>query len=157
MKKSITILSLLFGMVLSAQSIGSDVTQVNIILSQAASIEVLHNNVNLIIDTANKYENGTNSNLTNHLKITSTLPYQLDMQLNNNFTDALNFIPAEKVSITILGQTVPLSTNQINILPTNSASIARYLDVNYTLEGGNHLLLPVGTYSAQLTYTLMPQ
>jgi len=156
MKKLTIIIALLLSYICNAQ-LGSDVTQVNVILSESASIEVMHNTVNLVVDTADKYENGTNSNLPSHLKITSTVDYQLNMQLSSNFTDGSNSIAANKVNVTVQEQTVALNTNQTNLLPSNAACIARYLDVNYTLEGGNHLLLPASTYTAQLTYTLMPQ
>lgn len=142
--------------------VGSGVTTVNIILSEVYSIEVMDNHVDLIVDTATKYENGTSTLKPNHIKITSTVDYQLDLQLSGNYTNGVNNIPANKVKVKLLeGITslneIPTSISQANILATSNAAVARYLNAQYTLEGGSHLLLPAGTYTAVLTYILIPQ
>lgn len=141
--------------------VGSDQTQVNIILSEVYSIEVMQSQVDLTVDTAEKYEDGTSASLSNHIKVFSTVSYQIDLQLSTDFTNGSNSIPAGKVKVKLSDNTttneIPLSTSSVNIIPNSSPVINRYLNAVYTLEGGNHLLLDAGTYSAQLTYTLIPQ
>lgn len=161
MKKLLTIFAFLLATI-SYSQIGSDMTTVNIILSEVYSIEVMDNQVDLIVDTASKYENGTSALKPNHIKITSTVDYQLDLQLSSNYTNGVDNIPANKVKVKLLeGMTnlneIPTNISQTNILPISNAVVARYLNAEYTLEGGSHLLLDPDTYSAQLTYILIPQ
>lgn len=156
---------LLFLLIISSvgySQIGSDVTQVNIILAQAFSIEVLHDQVDLLVNTADKYENGVVNQLNNHIKITSTLPYQLQFSLNQDYTNGTNTIADNKVKVLLSeGLTdlneLELSKTLTSILPNNTSTISRFLNAKYTLEGGDHLLVPEGIYTATLTYSLIPQ
>lgn len=163
-------LFLLFLIVTSASysQIGSDVTNVNIILSEVRQIEVIDASVDIVVNTANHYINGNTSNKPNHIKITSTTDYQVTAKVSGDFTNGAETIPFNKVSIlasaglganstAIFSSTTPLNTTPFQIISTDGGDIERYVNVLYTLEGGEHLLnIPVGTYTALVTYELIP-
>lgn len=161
MKKLITLFVLLFTITLSAQ-IGSASTNINIVLSEVYSIEVLQSNVNLIIDEASDIPAGTSTVLNNHIRIISNVDYEVSIAVNQNYTNGTDDIPVDKVTLKLLDgatliNSIPLSLSGNIIIPLSNPTATRNINAEYILEGGDHLLVSAGTYTATATLTLTPQ
>jgi len=176
------IILLLFCPIAALAQIGSAQSQVNIIISQAQSIEVLQPSVNISMTQASHYLNGSSSGVqSNHVQVTSTTGYQLNVRsltqffsLNGSTTtlpvnsiavqttvgsDLTNTGTAAPAGLQVVSQ-VPLSATAATIATSPIGEGGRGFNVNYTIPANqtqNYLNKAAGTYSTTVVYTLLPQ
>lgn len=165
----------------AAFSQASGISQVNIIIAPAQSIQVQHPTVNIQMTQASHYAAGSSSGQqANHVRVTSTTGYQVTVKSQTQFF-ALNgnatTLPVNTIAVqTTLGSDlsgsnsappsglvitpqVMLTTPGNTIISTPTGEANRGFHVNYTIpanQASNYLNRDAGTYNTTVTYSLMP-
>ena len=148
-------------------------TKLDVVLSSVLSITVNNATVTLNFNNLSDYQNGASSALTNHLTLTSILPYTVSVKAAGTtltgVADNTKSILASAVSITaptgtnndvLPGKTlstVAALSNSDQALITGSYAIALPADVTYSIPSNKVsevLGKPVDTYTVNLTYTI---
>lgn len=165
-----------------AFSQASGVSQVNIIIAPAQSIQVQHSTVNIQMTQASHYMLGNSSGLqSNHVRVTSTTGYEVTVKsetqffsLNGNITTLpVNTIAVQTAigsdlsgsnsappSGLVITPQVMLETSGTTIISTPTGEADRGYNVNYTIPANqtqNYFNRENGTYNTTVTYTLVPQ
>lgn len=166
----------------SFSQIGSAETQVNVLISQVLSIEVMQPSVNIQMGMMPDFINGADSGQqSNHIKVTSNTAYSVTIRAvtgtfsnnGNNTTLPVNTIQVETTvgdDLTGSGDPVPsglqampntpLSENESTIINSPVGESARGFNINYRIPGGQtnaYLNRPPGTYTTSIVYSIIPQ
>lgn len=171
MKKILLSCALILSSTLAIAQIGSAVANVNVIIADVSSITINNGTtVNIDVNTPNHIINGNQAIITNHLAVTSSRPYHvtakasqhltfngqtidigfLHLQLQNSTSGTPSLTPP-----TVINDYPLALTDGVNIISATVGDPQRMFDVTYDLDGGNHLIKPVGTYTTLITYTLI--
>lgn len=117
--------------------------------------------VNLDMNTAAKYNNGTTTTITNQLLTNSTVPYNVSVRATStSFSNAGNTsnIDLDVLSIKASGSNaVTLSTTNTPLFSTSSApELGRQITIEYAIPAGktSKLLNKSGTHSANIVYSI---
>lgn len=129
------------------------------------SITVL-GNPTMAINTPALYQNGATITHTT-LRVTVPRRFTWDLRLSaaGNLTSGVNTIPIGAMSVLVTNTDV--TTYPITLSTTQQLLCSDYvakqsdrnssLTIQYTLQGGNHLLKPAGSYATTLTFFLTVQ
>ena len=176
------ILLLQFCPTVAYTQIGSAETQVNVLIGQVLSIEIMQPSVNIQMGMAPDFINGAESgNQNNYIKVTSNSAYCVTVRaLTGTFSNNGNntTLPVNTINIqTTLGddltgagaasppglQTMPntpLSENEMTIINSPVGESARGFNIKYKIPGGQsnaYLNRPPGNYTTQVIYSIVPQ
>ncbi|WP_312339712.1 hypothetical protein [Sphingobacterium sp.] len=143
-----------------AQASGS----LTIAVSDLGEIIANQQSVNLPFTTTSNYVNGVSTNMSSHLKLSKTTPYNLYVRAtSSSFTSGVNSIPLSVLRIgPMAGQTgvntVTLSTTAQQLIQNADPIIDRTLDMQYSIpaaQTSNLLGKPAGTYTANIIYSFV--
>jgi hypothetical protein len=137
----------------------------NVILVDVLQLTVNTSSATLNFATAANYTNGVSSTVSNQLGIFSSRPYGLQVRANaTNLTNAGSYtIPVSNISIVPTGTTgigttsaVALSNTDQTFVAVAPATLSKSISMLYSTSAGNTaFLLPGGTFSATLTFTIV--
>ncbi len=128
-------------------------------------------NVNLSIDNLSELMNGQSLKKVNHIKVTSTSEYQIEVVASSELQGRQTVIPVNTVSIvpslgngignyegnTIYLSPVSLSTNGQSIIRSTRGAITKSFDVSYRISSWLKYIEdhPSDTYSTTITYSIV--
>nr|WP_297307097.1 hypothetical protein [uncultured Flavobacterium sp.] len=148
----------------------SATTKLSIHINNIQSIRINNQqqNVEISINTIEEFRNGKSSNKRDHLEIMSNSQYEVRVVANGHLIQGESKIEIDHIKLTPGYGTKGKSTNEINLFPINlslennkiisstKGDVIRSFNIDYHLEGGNHLLnLEKGTYNTTITYTII--
>lgn len=164
---AIVVLSVTASQNASAQASSSATANLSVILSELRSITVASPNVSIPIITAAHYQSGNNTDVANHLAITSSGAFKITATAAAaNLVNGANSIPASTITLTPSAGTVsgggtvtytlqPLVTATPGTLIGGTAgTTASTFNMKYTASGGSTYLVPAGSYATVVTYTV---
>lgn len=169
MKKLILSVCILFTAATMQAQIGSASANVNVIISDIHSITINNGStVNININTQDHFINGNFSEVDNHILITSTQPYHVNVKATV-LTDGTESISLDNLHVTLSNGTGGVNsstvaypaipslalTDQTVISATGSGDIQRFVKANYKIDGGDALLVTAGTYTTTVMYSLI--
>jgi hypothetical protein len=154
------------------QVVYQDVT-VYLNLQNVVEFVVNQNWAELVFDTYDKYNNGTNVTVSNQFTVSSNLPFELSVAASSNsFSDGNGHtIPAADINVlastsdftgtaagvtqsfTPIGAGANLSTTDTKIADA-SVALNDKITIKYTATGGKDFLKPAGIYSDVVRYTV---
>lgn len=176
--KNQSILKLLFASALTAGSItksnqvnaqasSSATANLSVVLSDLRSITVASPNVSVPITTAAHYQTGNSTTVNNHLQVTSSAAYKITATAATaNLVNGANNIPVSTITLTPTAGTVtgsgtvaynsqPLVTATPGTLVAGTAgTTSSSFNIKYAASGGSAYLVPAGTYTTTVTYTI---
>lgn len=152
----------------------TDQVTVNIKLNpiQAILVNPTHDEVNIVYDGIDDYENGVSTVLAEHLSVFSAGPFAVSVKVDDDFSDGTNTIDADNVTITptlsggvtdqVVLSSVPLTTNYQPIITSTVGGNGLKYDIEYdNTIGSNFTYMPKYTlqsgtqiYSATVTYSI---
>jgi hypothetical protein len=141
-------------------------TNVDVVVSEMMEFAVMHTNINLKIDNAQDYLVGIDTNIYNHLKVSSTIPYDIMVKsTQNNFQNGSYSIVSNTVEIgPVDGQmdVIPnanLSIINEKIVNAANPSLDKMYNIKYKIPASKAQPLihkPAGMYIVNVVYTLSP-
>ncbi|MBW2961834.1 hypothetical protein [Mesonia aestuariivivens] len=156
------------------QSILKNEVQFSAHLGEVRSIQINQSqfNINLSINTLSALMNGLAIKKENHIEVTSTSEYQIQVVASSELEGEQTFIPVNTVSvIPSLGSSsvfnyqekeiyfspVSLSTHVQNIITSGQGEISRFFDVSYQLSSWLAYIKdhPSGSYRTTITYSIV--
>jgi hypothetical protein len=151
----------------SAQASASGTANLSVVLSELRSITVGTPNVSVPITTAAHYQTGNFTDVANHVTITSSQAYKITAtSATANLVNGVNSIPANTITLTPTAGTVngggtvtynaqPLVTaTPGNLIAGTAGTTSSSFNIKYTASGGSSYLVPAGTYTTTVTYTV---
>ena len=150
----------------------SDHVTLNVTLAQVQSISVNsgQKTVTLAFETASDYQNGVSSPQTDHLNVSSTTSFQVNVKAEGDLSNGTENIPVNTITITPTvtsgyadaepgGETLTgtsLSTSDQGIITSaTNGTVETHYDVEYKASGGDdYINKPAGTYATTVTYTI---
>jgi hypothetical protein len=138
-------------------------SSVKLVVSKMSEISAVINPVTFAFNTAAKYKTGLTAAVTTPVTLSSTVPYSLSVKADGDFILGGNSIPAGVITIEGAGaQTgitpVVLSTTSQNLVLSATPEIDRLINLQYRIPATQTYRLvgkPAGTYTANITYTLV--
>ena len=151
----------------AAQASASGTANLSVVLSELRSISIATPNVSVPITTAAHYQTGNSTTVANHVTITSSQAYKITAtSATANLVSGANTIPANTITLTPTAGTVngggtvsynaqPLVAATPGILIAGTAgTTSSSFNVKYAASGGSSYLVPAGTYTTVVTYTV---
>lgn len=151
----------------SAQASSSATANLSVVLSELRSITVAAPNVSVPITTAAHYQTGNSTTVNNHLLVTSSAAYKITATAATaNLVNGANNIPVSTITLTPTAGTVngggtvtynsqPLVTTAPGTLVAGTAgTTSSSFNIMYAASGGSAYLVPAGTYTTTVTYTV---
>ncbi len=150
-----------------AQASSSATANLSVVLSELRSITVGTPNVSIPITTAAHYQSGNFTDVTNHLTVTSSGAYKITAtSATSNLVNGVNNIPANTITLTAsngnVNGTGTVSYTAQQLVPTTPGTLIgctagttnSSFNVRYAASGGSSYLVPAGTYTTTVTYTV---
>ncbi len=151
----------------NAQASSSATANLSVVLSELRSITIASPNVSIPITTAAHYQTGNNTTVANHLSVTSSGAYKITAtSATANLVNGAYNIPANTVTLTATAGTLNgngtltyTAQPLVNITPgtliaCTAGTTSSSFNVKYAASGGNAYLVPAGTYTTTVTYTV---
>jgi hypothetical protein len=138
-------------------------SSVKLVVNKMSEISAVINPVTFAFNTAAKYKTGLTAAVTTPVTLSSTVPYSLSVKADGDFILGGNSIPASVLTIEGAGsQTgitpVVLSTTPQDLVLSATPEIDRLINLQYRIPSTQTYRLvgkPAGTYTANITYTLV--
>lgn len=160
-------ISVFAGQRAAAQASSSATANLSVVLSELRSITVAAPNVSVPITTAAHYQTGNFTDVPNHVQITSSGAYKITAtSATANLVNGSNNIPTNTITLTPTAGTVngggtvtytaqPLVASTPGTLVAGTAgTTSSSFNMKYTASGGTAYLVPAGTYTTTVTYTV---
>lgn len=151
-----------FPSTLASQTMNTSV-QVNV--SNIMELVVQDPSVTLTVNTAALYAQGTSTQMPNHVKVSSTVPYNVTVQASSSTLSSSGGVQIPVGVITIQGMTgqtgitpVVLSASPQALMTSANPVIDNFLSLQYTIpssQTANLLNKAAGSYSTTITYTIV--
>ncbi len=151
----------------SAQASSSATANLSVVLSELRSITIASPNVTIPITTAAHYQSGNFTEVTNHIAVTSSGAYKITAtSATANLVSGSNTIPTNTITLTPSAGTVngggvvtytaqPLVNATPGTLVAGTAgTTSSSFNMKYAASGGSAYLVPAGTYTTTVTYTV---
>ncbi|MGY0038939.1 hypothetical protein [Pedobacter sp. NJ-S-72] len=151
-----------FPTTLPSKTMNSSV-QVNV--SNLMELIVEDPSVTLTVNTTANYQQGVTTTMPNHVKVSSTVPYNVTVKANSSVLSSSGGIQIPVGVITIEGMTgqtgitpVVLSASPQQIITSADPTIDRFLNLQYRIpstQTSNLLNKTAGSYNTTITYTIV--
>ncbi|WP_068405498.1 hypothetical protein [Pedobacter cryoconitis] len=151
-----------FPATLASQTMNSSV-QVNV--SNLMELIVQDPSVTLTVNTTANYQQGVTTTKPNHVKVSSTVPYNVTVKASSSVLSSSGGIQIPVGVITIEGMTgqtgitpVVLSANPQTIISSANPIVDRLLNLQYRIpsaQTSNLLNKTAGSYNTTITYTIV--
>ena len=151
----------------AAQASASATANLSVVLAELRSITIGTPNVSVPITTAAHYQTGNSTTVANHVTITSSGAYKITAtSATANLVSGANTIPTNTITLTPTAGTVngggtvsynaqPLVAATPGILIAGTAgTTSSSFNIKYAASGGSAYLVPAGTYTTVVTYTV---
>lgn len=165
---------LFFSFSSEGQNILKNEVQLSARLGEVRSIQINQSqfNVNLSIHTLEALMDGLAVKKENHIEVTSTSEYQIQVVASSELEGEHTIIPVNTLSIIpslgsssglnyqekeIYFSPVALSTHEQNIITSGQGEISQFFDVSYQLSSWLAYIKdhPSGRYSTTITYSIV--
>ena len=149
----------------------NDEVEISTYIGDVRSIKINQSqfNVNFSIDNVAQLMNGQSLKQLNHIQVTSTSEYQIEVVASSELQGKNTTIPVNTVSIipslgksnsygkTIYLSPVSLSTNEQSIIQSFSGDVLRTFDVSYRISSWAKYVNdnPSDTYRTTITYSIV--
>ena len=151
-----------------AQASSSATANLSVVLSDLRSITVNAPNVTIPITTAAHYQSGNFTDVPNHLLVTSSGAYKITAtSATANLVNGSNTIPANTITLTPTagtsvngGGTMTYNAQPLvnatpgTLIAGGAGTTSSSFNVKYTASGGASYLVPAGSYTTVVTYTV---
>lgn len=111
------------------------------------------------IATPAEYQNGKFSDAPSSILLALGLAWTVSIRSQTaNLTSGSNNIPVSNVTVQVVGVSgigtgvVTLSTTS-QVIASGVLALTANFSFRYTMKGGNHLLVPAGTYTSSIIFT----
>lgn len=158
-----TVLASIFSVLSFGQTTGT--ATLNVTLVDVLQLTVNTSSATLNFATAANYTNGVTSTVSNQLSIFSSRPYGLQVRASSTtLSNAGTYsIPVSNVSVGPTGttgigttSTIALSNTDQTFVSVAPATLAKSISMLYSTAAGNTaFLIPGGTFSSTLTFTIV--
>jgi hypothetical protein len=145
---------------LQTQAVGS----LEVVVSDLSEIIANQSTVNLVFSTASHYQNGINQDMSAHIKLSKTTPYNVYVRASSaNFGSGVNSIPLDVMRIGPMPgqtgmQTITLSATAQQLINGADPVIDRSLNIRYSIpasEISKLLNKPAGTYTTNIIFSFV--
>ncbi|MCC8407850.1 hypothetical protein LJ707_02845 [Mucilaginibacter sp. UR6-1] len=138
---------------------------VTVNVADIAELKVNHTDVNLVFNSVSRYANGVNADMSNHLTLSKTTPYEVYVKASGTTLNSANgTLPISIIDILPVPasgsnfNTVTLSASSQKLFSSAVAEIDRVLSVRYSVPASKVAQLlskPATTYNTTITYTMV--
>ncbi|MBW2961836.1 hypothetical protein [Mesonia aestuariivivens] len=166
---------ILFGLLVTATGFSQQKAEVQFSVHlgdfQSIVINSSQNQVGVHLDSKEDVLSGKGVQQNDHIKITSTSQYQVNVSSSSELMGVQDEIPAGMIQITpstgttMVNSTnhqidyskISLSTQQQTIINSSKGDIERSFNMNYFVKGGVDLLKKAkGNYKTTISYSIIP-
>jgi len=150
-----------------AQAASSATANLSVVLTELRSITVASPNVSIPITTAAHYQTGNATDVANHITVTSSGAYKITAtSATANLVSGSNNIPSNTITLTPTagvvngGGTVTYAAQPLvsatpgTLVAGTAGTTSSSFNMKYTASGGSSYLVPAGTYTTTVTYTV---